>query len=58
MTTEHTVLKLVRKFIQDNKISCGETIYQSDRVGENSLEFIEQLCEVVGYYKGEDEDND
>lgn len=58
MNTEHIVMNLVRKFIQDNKISCGETIYQSDRVGENSLEFIEQLCEVVGYYKGEDEDND
>ena len=58
MTTEHTVLELVRRFIQDNEIRSAETIYQADRVGENALEFIELLCEVVGYYKDEDEDND
>ena len=45
---------LVKKFINDNKICCAESVYQCDCVSENSLEFIESLCEVVGYYKGDD----
>ena len=44
---------LVKKFIEDNTIICAESVYQTDWVVENSLEFIESLCEVVGYYKGE-----
>ena len=45
---------LVKKFIEDNKICCAESVYQCDRVSENSLEFIESLCEVVGYYEEDD----
>ena len=44
---------LVKKFIEDNTIHCAESVYQTDWVAENSLEFIESLCEVVGYYDGE-----
>jgi hypothetical protein len=40
---------LVKRFIEDNKIRCAESVYQTDCVAENSLEFIESLCEVVGY---------
>ena len=41
---------LVKKFIEDNKICCAESVYQCDCVSENSLGFIESLCEVVGYF--------
>jgi hypothetical protein len=44
-----------KKFIEDQKIWCIETIYQSDRVMEHSGEFIEDVCNVVGcYYDPED----
>jgi hypothetical protein len=39
------------RFIEDNKISCPETIAQCDRVMENAYEFIEKVCLVVGYYE-------
>jgi hypothetical protein len=42
---------LVKNFINDNEIRCAESVYQTDYVAENSLEFIESLCEVVGYYE-------
>lgn len=31
---------LVKKFIEDNKIRCAESVYQTDCVAENSLDFI------------------
>jgi DNA-directed RNA polymerase subunit RPC12/RpoP len=40
------------EFIKHNQISCPETIHQCDWVNENSYEFIEKICEIVGYYKG------
>ena len=46
----------VEKFIDEQKISCGEAIYQCDWVSENALEFIEELCDIVGYYEYEDEE--
>ena len=45
---------LCKKFIEDNEITCPETIYQTDRVSLNALEFIEQVCENVGYARVED----
>lgn len=46
---------IVENFIKQNKIYCPESIYQSDRVIQNAYEFIEQLCDIVGYYDDEDE---
>lgn len=40
---------LCEKFIKDNKIDCAETVYQSDRVIKNAYEFIQEICEIVGY---------
>lgn len=37
------------KFIQENQITCAETVYQSDRVIANAYEFIEDVCNCVGY---------
>lgn len=42
-------------FITKQRITCPETIYQSDRVIENAYEFIEQICDVVGYAEYQDE---
>lgn len=39
----------VKQFIEDNDISCEETIYQTDRVVENALDFIAKLANIVGY---------
>lgn len=57
MITEDNLFNLCKKFIEAQKISCPETIYQSDRVIENAYEFIEDICDIVGYikYEGDDE---
>lgn len=36
--------KLCKKFVEDNKISCAETVHQVDHIAENSPEFIEAIC--------------
>ena len=46
---------ICQKFIVDLEISCPESIYQSDRIAENSLELIEEICKVIGYHQFEDE---
>ncbi len=42
---------LCDKFINDQRISCAETVYQSDRVIENAYQLIEDICDIVGYAK-------
>lgn len=42
--------KLCEEFIKKQKISCPETIYQTDHVIENAYEFIENICNIIGYY--------
>jgi hypothetical protein len=39
-----------RDFIDAQRITCAETIYQTDRVIENAYEFIEGICERLGYF--------
>lgn len=46
------------KFKTDNRIDCSETVYQTDRVIENAYEFIDGVCEIIGYPKDEDEEDD
>jgi len=43
-------------FITKQKIDCAETIYQSDHVIENAYEFIQDVCDIVGYAKYDEED--
>jgi hypothetical protein len=43
-----------REFIAKQGITCAETIYQVDRVMENAAEFIEGVCEIVGYAPRDD----
>lgn len=46
---------IVVNFVEDQNIFCAETIYQTDRVIQNAYEFIQELVEVVGYKKDEDD---
>ena len=43
-----------KKFITDQGIDCAETIYQTDWVIENAYEFIQEICEIVGYKECEE----
>lgn len=47
--------KIVKTFIEKHNITCPETIYQTDKVIESAYEFIEELCEEVGYLDEDDE---
>lgn len=50
--TQEELLELwtvVHNFISKQNISCAEAIYQTDKVIINAYEFIEQLCDIVGY---------
>ena len=42
------------EFIAEQKIVCPETIYQTDRVIENSLPLIEKICRTIGYAQPEE----
>ena len=55
MDKRDTLFELCRDFIMKQEISCPETIYQTDRVIQNAYEFIERVCNVVGYAEGENE---
>ncbi len=49
MTKEQELFERCKKFVAEQNIFCAETIYQSDRVIENAYEFIEDICNIVGY---------
>lgn len=53
---EKELLEHCRKFISDLEIGCAEVVYQSDRVIEKAYEFIEGICDIVGYCETEDDD--
>lgn len=42
--------RLVVEFVDEQCITCPETIYQTDRVIENAYDFVRRLAEVVGYH--------
>lgn len=49
---------LCQKFIEDQQIWCSETVYQTDRVIENAYEFIDSICQIVGFVPLEQEEDD
>lgn len=53
-TANNPLYDACRKFIKDNKITCPETIYQMDHVIENAFDFIQKICDIVGYEKETD----
>jgi hypothetical protein len=48
--------KVCEKFIAEQQINCPESVYQCDNVILNAYSFIEDICNIVGYHKFEDED--
>jgi hypothetical protein len=57
MTEVEKMMKLwltCREFVDEQKIICAETVAQMDNVIENAYDFIEEVCEIVGYSKSED----
>lgn len=40
----------VENYIQENHICSPESIHQCDHVILNAYEFLESVCEIVGYY--------
>ncbi len=48
---QHYLYELCVDFIEGLNITCAETIYQSDRVIEKAYEFIENICDTIGYDK-------
>lgn len=47
--------KLCQRFVEDNRISCGESICQCDHVIAAAYDFLAEMCEVVGYDDSEDD---
>ena len=47
MSKKLYVYDTVINFMVDNKITCPETIWQTDRVSENALNFINDLYDIV-----------
>lgn len=45
------LFNLCQDFIRENEIRCAEDIHQMDHVIENAYAFIEEICEIVGYYE-------
>ena len=54
--TQHYLYEAVERFIREHNITTGETIFQFDPIGEAALDFIHELCEIVGYVKGDEEE--
>ena len=54
--TEQQLSEIVKQFVAQNQISCAETIYQTDSVIASAYEFIEKLCDVVGYHQEDTDD--
>jgi len=54
-TKDEALFKYCTDFIAKQKIECAETIHQTDRVIENAYEFIEGICDIVGYSESDDE---
>lgn len=48
--------KHCRSFVTKEEISCAESVYQMDNVIQNAYEFIEGVCDIVGYHEGSDEE--
>lgn len=47
---------IAKSFVREQEISCSESIWQTEWVIDNTYAFIEAVCENVGYYKEEEEE--
>src|ERR1700679_2135737 len=49
-SVEHQLVKLARFYIDMNKITGTEVIY-SDVVANTALDFVKEVCDVVGFHQ-------
>jgi hypothetical protein len=47
----HYLWEHCEEFILKHGITCPESVYQQDDVILNALEFIDGICEIIGYAK-------
>lgn len=50
--------RICEEFVTENDIHCPESIYQMDHIIGNAYEFIEKVCDVIGYASIKDEGTD
>ena len=50
------LLAIMRAFVDLYRVSCPETIHQTDRVIEKAGGLVEKLCDVAGYYRDPDDE--
>lgn len=43
------LFKFVQDFIEKNEVHCEEDYYQSDRLIEIGMEFMDRCCSIVGF---------
>jgi len=55
-TDPKELLAFVRKWIKDNQVRRGESVYQVDSVNEALPEFLIGCAEIVGYHKDHKDD--
>lgn len=48
---EQQLSEIVKEFVAQHQLSCAESIYQTDSAIEAAYEFIERLCDIVGYHR-------
>jgi hypothetical protein len=58
MSIDGDLVWLCREFIRRHKITCSESIYQRDDIIRDAYELIEGICETVGYYEREDDEEE
>jgi hypothetical protein len=42
--------EFVQNYIENHKISCPESIHQSDELNLDAPHFMQKCCEIVGYH--------
>ena len=57
MRIDAELFDICTKFIKDNQITCAEAVYDRDEMYVKSLELIEEICDLLGYWEDEDEDD-
>jgi hypothetical protein len=55
MRVDAELFDICKEFIKDNKISSDEDIYDSD-IEAQTLQLLEQICDLIGYYDYEEEE--
>lgn len=45
---------ICKSFVSQMEIRCAETIFQCDRVITNAYDFIENVCDCIGYHQDEE----